>query len=212
METNRDRGSTSSQESLGSLGQGKPACPAPIGLAKPALPSAKCAAVLALPWAGNYCRRMGLLATARGGRLLQAPVGYRGPRKLPEGFREGFGCGLRKVRPQVLSNVTEVQDHKHPVVYCVCVPTPSLPPPLLCPLWCGCELCVCFGGVTWVAPPDSPGGCENQGLALAPALPEGPQQFQSILSAQRSLARFQQSFAQAPNSSSGSVIFMKETR
>lgn len=71
---------------------------------------------------------MGLLATARGSclrqKLGQAAAGYRSPRKLPEGFREGFGCGLKKVRPQVLSNVTEVQDHKGPVVYYIFLPRP----------------------------------------------------------------------------------------
>lgn len=126
-------------------------------------------------------------------KLGQCRGGYCSPRKLPEGSREGFGCGLKKVRPQVLSNVTEVQDHKHPVV--LCFPFPSLPAPLLCPPRCGCGLSVCFGGGAQVAPTDSPSGCENQGLALAPALPEGSQQFRSILAAQPSLARFQQPFA-----------------
>lgn len=78
--------------------------------------------------------------------------------------------------------MSEIQNHKHPVV--LCFPFPSLPPPLLCPPKCGCELSVCSGGGTRVAPTDLLSGCENQGLALAPALPEGSQQFQSILAAQ----------------------------
>lgn len=134
------------------------------------------------------------MATARGGclwqKLGQAPAGHRSPEKLLEGFREGIGCGLKKVRPQVLSNVTEVQDHKHPAF--TYPPTRHRLPCVPCDV---AVSCVCSGGVTWAAPTDSLGGCENQRLALAPALPEGSQQFQSIPSAQLSLARFQQSFA-----------------